>query len=602
MLNSLKKLWQLFNKKERIQIFSLLFAFLVMALVQVIGIASIMPFMELVMKPEIVTENKMLNTLYNYFHFNSINSFTIFIGIVMTFIIVISNVISILTIWLKQKFVWKNNHRLSKKLLKRYMAKPYSYFLNHNSTDLGKNVLQEVQSLTKDYLIKLLDLVTNLLVVLAIISLLFITDVKITLAVILILGGSYAVLYYITKNRMKIAGQKRFEANKYRFKIVNETFSGIKQIKINSRENEFLTRFSKHSSENSNIRAWHTIIMQIPHYGLETVAFGGIILLVLSLIVVGGARSKIIPIVSLFTFAGYRLMPALKKVFQSASYIIFNTAILDKIHEDIFEDGNYTSQNWPDEFPKAMEFKNKIELEDISFSYSGDEKIILKNINMNIKKNTKIGLVGATGSGKSTLVNIILGLLRPKDGKISVDGNKLTQDNMRNWQRNIGYVPQEIYLCDDTILNNIAFGLPKSKIDFSSAKKAAKIANINKFIENDLPEGYKTMVGERGVRISGGQRQRLGLARALYHDPAVLILDEATSSLDEATQKSVIESIYNIAEIKTIIIIAHRLSTVSYCNDIYLIENGQVIDSGTYAELANSNIKFRELANLKNDR
>ncbi len=602
MLNSLKKLWELFNKKERIQIFALLFAFLAMALVQVIGIASIMPFMELVMEPEIVTENKLLSTLYNYFHFDSINSFTIFIGIDMIFIIVISNLISTLTIWLKQKFVWKNNHRLSRKLLKRYMAKPYSYFLNHNSADLGKNVLQEVQSLTKDYLIKLLDLVTNVLIVLAIISLLFITNVKITLAAILISGGSYAVLYYIIRKRMKVAGQKRLEANKYRFKIVNETFSGIKQIKINSRENEFLARFSKHSAENSNIRAWHTIIMHIPHYGLETVAFAGIILLVLSLVAVGGDKSKIIPMVSLFTFAGYRLLPALKKIFQSASYLTFNTAVLDKIHEDIFEDGNYTLQNWPDEIPEPLEFNNKIELDDIYFSYPGDEKAVLKNVNMNIKKNTKIGLVGATGSGKSTLVNIILGLLRPGAGKVTVDEIELTQDNLRNWQRNIGYVSQEIYLCDDTILNNIAFGLPVNRIDFSSVKKAAEIANIDNFIENDLPRGYKTVVGERGVRLSGGQRQRLGLARALYHDPAVLILDEATSSLDGATQKSVMESIYNIAKIKTIIIIAHRLSTVSYCNNIYLIENGQVIDSGTYEELVNSNIKFRKLANLKNDR
>lgn len=599
MITSLKKLWDLFNKKERLQIFGLLIAILSMAIAQVAGVASVMPFMDLVMEPEMVNQSELLNTLYNYFEFESVNSFTIFIGFAMFFVIVISNVISTFAIWLKMKFVWKNNHHFSMKLLKQYMAKPYSYFLIHNSSDLGKNVLQEIQSLTTQYLIQLIDLITYTIVAIAIITLLFITDIKITLAAIFLLGGSYALIYAITKKRMRTAGQERMEANKMRFKTANETFSGIKEIKISSREDEFLSRFAVHSSENANLRAWYDIVRRLPRYALEAVAFGGIVLLVLYLIISGEKASGVVPMVSLFAFAGYRLMPALQRIFKAASSLTFNTAILDRIHEDIFEKGEFASLAWPEERPQPLEFNDKIKLKNIKFSYPDDQEAVLKNINLEIKKHTEIGLAGATGAGKSTLVNVILGLLSPEEGKIEIDGLKLTQDNIRNWQQNLGYVPQDIYLCDDTILSNIAFGVPKDEIDMEAVKKATEIANIDNFIENELPQGYETVVGERGVRVSGGQRQRLGLARALYHDPEVLVLDEATSSLDGATQKAVMEAINNIAKVKTMIIIAHRLSTIQHCDSIYMIEDGEINDSGTYDELVENNYKFRKLANLE---
>ncbi|MCC3145649.1 ABC transporter ATP-binding protein/permease [Halanaerobium sp. Z-7514] len=598
MITSLKKLWDLFNKKERLQIFGLLLAVLAMAFAQVIGVASVMPFMDLVMNPEMVESNNLLNTLYNYFAFESINSFTIFIGIAMFLVIVLSNAISTFAIWLKMKFVWKNNHHLSMRLLKQYLAKPYAYFLVNNSSDLGKNVLQEIQTLTTQYLIQLLNLIIYGLVAIAIIVMLFFSNFTITIAAILLLGGGYGAIYYFTRKKMKKAGEKRLEANKFRYKTANEAFNSIKQIKVRSKEDVFLNRFAVHSLNNADYRAWYSIISQLPRYILEAVAFGGIVLLVLFLIVSGEEASQVVPIVSLFAFAGYRLMPALQRIFKAASSLNFNTAILDRIHEDIFETGKFASSAWPDKTPEALDFKDKIELKNLSFSYPNDKESVLKNVNLEISKDQEIGLAGATGAGKSTLVNVILGLLRPEEGKMLVDGVELTDDNIRNWQQNIGYVPQDIYLCDDTILSNIAFGVPEDQIDLKAVKKATKIANIDHFIENELEKGYQTIVGERGVRVSGGQRQRLGLARALYHDPEVLVLDEATSSLDNKTQKSVMEAINNIAKVKTMIIIAHRLSTVKDCDLIYMLEQGEIIDFGAYEELANSNVKFRKLANL----
>lgn len=598
MTKSIKKLWELFNNKERKQIIGLLFSVLAMALAQVIGVASVMPFMDLVMDPSIVESGGLLKTIYSFFNFESVRIFTIFIGIAMVAIIVISNAISTFAIWYKMKFVWLNNHRLSMRLLKQYLAKPYSYFLIHNSSDLGKNVLQEIQQLTRGYLIQLINFITYSIVATVILAFLLITDFKITFVAIFLLGGSYSLIYLLTKKKVKKAGEKRLEANKYRFKTANEAFSAVKHLKISSRENEFLNRFSVHSLKNANTRAFYQIVRQIPRYALEAIAFGGIVLLVLYFMISGQDASSLVPMVSLFAFAGYRLMPALQKIFRSVSSLNFNDAILDRIHNDIFEKGVFASKALPEKLPKPLEFKNKIKLNDINFTYPDDELPILKDINIEIKHNNAIGLVGETGAGKSTLVNVILGLLEPEDGNIKVDDLELTEDNMRNWQRNIGYVPQEIYLSDDSILKNIAFGVSEDEIDMEAVKKATKIANIDNFIENELPKGYETVVGERGVRVSGGQRQRLGLARALYHDPEVLILDEATSSLDGATQKSVMEAIENIGEVKTMVMIAHRLSTVKDCDRIYMLENGQVVDEGSFNELVNSNVKFRKLANM----
>ncbi|MFW6282153.1 MAG: ABC transporter ATP-binding protein, partial [bacterium] len=524
MIKSMKKLWDLFNNKERKQIIGLLFAVLAMALAQVVGVASVMPFMDLVMDPGIVESEGLLNTVYTFFNFGSVRAFTIFVGIGMVALIVISNAISTFAIWYKMKFVWLNNHRLSMRLLKQYLAKPYSYFLIHNSSDLGKNVLQEIQQLTKGYLIQLINFITYSVVAIFILTFLLITDFKITLVAIFLLGGSYFLIYKLTKNKVKKAGQERLEANKYRFKTANEAFSAVKHLKISSRENEFLNRFSVHSLKNANTRAFYQIVRRIPRYVLEAIAFGGIVLLVLYFMISGQDVSSLIPMVSLFAFAGYRLMPALQRIFKSVSSLNFNDAILDRIHNDIFEKGEFASRDWPDKLPKPLDFNDKIILNNITFAYPDDEIPVLKDINIEIKYNNAVGLVGETGAGKSTLVNVILGLLEPEEGNIVVDDIELNEDNMRNWQRNIGYVPQEIYLSDDTILNNIAFGVPEDEIDMKAVKKATKIANIDNFIENELPHGYETIVGERGVRVSGGQKQRLGLARALYHDPEVLIL------------------------------------------------------------------------------
>lgn len=596
MLKEINKLWSLFNKNEKIKIFFLFIAVLLMTLAQVAGVASIFPFMNLVMDPGNIESSSFLNNIYNFFNFSSHRSFTIFAAVVMFLIILISNLISTFATWYKLKFVWENNHRLSMKLFRKYLLKPYSYFLLHNSSDLSKNVLQEVYFLSQQYLIQLVNLVTYLCVAVAFLTLLFIIDIKVTLTAVFLLGGSYSIIYFFIKKKMKESGCKRMKANEKRFKIVNEAFNGIKEIKISRSENEFIAEFNKHSKKNAGLMTMFQTYIELPHYTLETIAFGGVVLMVLYLIIVNEDVNQVIPKMALFAFAGYRLMPALQHIFQSLSSLLFNNAVLNRIYDDIIREEDFKSVLLNNNCNHVLNFEEKIVINNLSYRYPGDEKLVLKNINLEIKKHQKIAFAGSTGAGKSTLVDIILGLLEPLEGEVKVDGVKIDKGNLRSWQKNIGYVPQDIYLIDDTIIKNIAFGVEEEKINYSSVKKAAEIANIDQFIENKLKNGYKTIVGERGVRLSGGQKQRIGFARALYNDPEILVLDEATSSLDSKTQETVMNAVNNIAEVKTMIIIAHRSSTVENCDNIYLIEDGKIIDQGKYDELLQKNSYFREMA------
>ncbi|HRX22452.1 MAG TPA: ATP-binding cassette domain-containing protein, partial [Syntrophomonadaceae bacterium] len=350
------------------------------------------------------------------------------------------------------------------------------------------------------------------------------------------------------------------------------------------------------SSLISNLQAWNALVGTIPKYVLESVAFGSVIALVLILLIFKGEAQNVIPVVTFFAFAGYRLMPAIQDVFQTSTQIKFNQATLDHIYKEMIniKTQPVTSNEIAGE-PEPLEFKEQIRLESITFSYSSMGEKVLEDVNITIRKNQKVGIVGATGAGKTTLVDILLGLFIPEQGQIFVDDIKVNADNVRSWQKLIGYVPQQIYLSDDTISGNIAFGIPDSSIDLNKVKKAASIARLDEFIER-LPDKYDTVVGERGVRLSGGQMQRVGIARAVYDDPEVLILDEATSALDSITEQEFMEALEAAAAVKTLVIIAHRINTVRNCDTIIMLEEGKVEAVGNYHDLLNRSDKFKTLA------
>jgi ABC-type multidrug transport system fused ATPase/permease subunit len=378
------------------------------------------------------------------------------------------------------------------------------------------------------------------------------------------------------------------------YKYVNETFGGIKDIKILGKERVFLNLFSVPSRKFAANDMKNEIIGELPKYIMETIAIGGILCVIVLMVHSGSKMDEFLPVLTIYAFGAYRLLPSLQKIFRAVSNIKYHFKVIENLNRDYnaLPDGASLSS---DETPR-MQFEREIKLENIVFSYPNTNKDTINNQSLVIKNNTSVALVGSTGCGKTTIIDIILGLLEAKSGRIFVDGTEINDTNRKNWQKNLGYVPQFIYLTDDTIRNNIAFGIDPQKIEDEAIIRAAKIANIHDFVSGELSEGYNTVIGERGIRLSGGQRQRIGIARAVYHDPSVLILDEATSALDSLTEIAIMDAIKNLRNKKTIIMIAHRITTVKSCDVIYLMEKGTIIDSGHYSDLYQRNASFRKMA------
>tara|TARA_E500000178_G_scaffold351271_1_gene412019 strand:- start:496 stop:1689 length:1194 start_codon:yes stop_codon:yes gene_type:complete len=385
----------------------------------------------------------------------------------------------------------------------------------------------------------------------------------------------------ISRKYLHKFGDQRLKANELRFISVSEAFGAAKEIKIGGLEKIYLKRFSDPAHIFARAITKASIFAEFPRFVFEIIAFGGILLVTLYLMTQTGNFSDVLPILSLFVFAGYRLMPALQKIYASIATLTYIGPSLDKLYDDIKllkKTDQYQHQN-------TLSINKAVTLKNIHFNYPNTTRTALKNINISIPVKSTVALVGATGSGKTTIVDIILGLLEAQKGNLEVDGQIITKQNLRAWQQSIGYVPQNIFLADDTIAANIALGVETKDINQLALEKASKIANLHEFVVSELPKKYQTSVGERGVRLSGGQRQRIGIARALYHDPQVLILDEATSALDNQTEKAVMDAVNNIKKDITIILIAHRLNTVKNCDIIFKIDKGQLISEGTFKDL-----------------
>lgn len=568
------------------------------ALVEVVGIASIMPFMGIVTSPELIQSNKFLHWLYVEMGFQSTNRFLFFTGLVFLAVLIISNIVSAFTAWFILRFTFDRGHSLSERLLSKYLSQPYTFFLNRNTAELTKNIMSEVARFIGGVLLPGITLATKSIVVLFIMTLLFFMDPFLAITVMLVLGCAYTITFSLIRRNMTKIGIATSEAHALRYKAVIEALSAIKDIKLSGNESEFIRRYSAPTRQAAKYDAISQTTAQLPRYALESIAFGGMLIILLYLLGVKKDISHIVPLLAVYAFAAYRLMPGLQQIFSSLSLIRFNATSLNILYEDISPSSETTNAVNSSDSRSGMAFDNAIELRAINFTYPGSEDAVLRDLNLIVKANTTVALVGPTGSGKTTVIDILLGLLSPDTGAVLVDDRQVDCENLRGWQRNLGYVPQHIYLSDDTILHNIAFGVPENDIDFAAAERALKIANLHDFVTNELPNGYETVVGDRGIRLSGGQRQRIGIARALYQNPIALVLDEATSSLDGITENAIMDAIHNLSHRTTIIMIAHRLSTVRECDVIYLLDRGRIVACGTYQELLERNAQFQEMANL----
>ena len=599
MLSDFAKIFSFLTLQERKTVYYLLVAIFVMGVFETTGIASILPLMTALTKPEVISTNHYLTYLYEIIGARSQNHFLLLLGLGALIILIFSNAFSAFTTWRLLRFIYMREHSISKRLFERYLESPYVFFLNRNTTDLTKNIITEVHRVIIGVLTPALQIITRLIVSCCILLFLIVMDPSLAFIVFLVCGGSYAVVFKLARHKLAREGKKSTEAQRLRYKMVSEGFGGIKELKLLNRESEFIHRFSKHSQSFADSESNAQALTLLPKYALETIVFGGILVIMLYFIAVKNSIDATLPLLALYAFAGYRLMPAFQQIFNGITLMRYHEAGLDTI----FQDYQHLEKNFSDSERTAVEegnqtlrFQEKLQLHDIVFTYPQADAPIINNLALTIKANTTVGFVGATGSGKTTTIDILLGLLPLSKGQLIVDNVIVDQKNLKDWQKNIGYVPQHIYLADDSVARNIAFGVPTVDIDLHAVEKAARIANLHTFIANELSDGYNTIIGERGVRLSGGQRQRIGIARAMYHDPNVLILDEATSALDGITENAILEAIQKMARRKTIIMIAHRLTTVKECNNLYFLEKGRVRAQGSYSELINNCPEFKRMA------
>ena len=566
-----------------------------MGVLEVIGVASILPFMQLMAEPNAIERSSWLTSIYNFCQFNDHKQMLIYTGIGIIILIAITNIWGTLTTWLQYKYSWNVAHNLGIRLLRTYLNKPYRFYLKTNSATLQAYIIGEVASLTGGVIIPIIEIFSRLFVSIIIFSVLIIVDAKIAMIMFGTLGTAYILIYLSQKNYLKKIGHYRIEMNLLRYKNLTELLDGIKTIMVYNKRDFFYDRYEYASKEFCNVQPKYNLILAAPRYALEFLAFGTILAITIHLYISTNNIQSALPRLSLYAVAGYRLLPALQRVFSAIAKLKHNFPIVEKLYRDLKEGHSYKSSQV---ITEAIPFNKVLKLDQLQFQYENSDQHVIDQLNIDILKGQTVAFIGSTGSGKTTLVDLIVGLIHPTSGAIKIDNTNLNASNIKGWQQNLAYVPQEVFLFDDSIANNISLESKGDAIDYKRLKRVTQLADIHDFITNTLAEGFETEVGDRGVRLSGGQRQRLGLARALYQSPSVLILDEATSALDSITEKSIIESLKTLPNNMTTIIIAHRLSTVKHADCIYLLEHGKVKAKGKYESLIHTNESFKTMVNL----
>jgi ABC-type multidrug transport system fused ATPase/permease subunit len=587
----LKKIYLILSGSERKQAGILIVMSILMAVIDLLGVASIMPFIAVLASPTVLEENTILKKLFFIVDVGSFEEFRLVLAYIVFFLLLFSILSKALLSYFQLRFVMSCELSISRRLVEGYLHHPYTWFLNKNSTEMGARILTDVQTMISNGLIPSINLISQGLVAIALMSLIIFVDPLLALTSGLTLSLLYGIIYKMASKKLSLIGAERQHRNLERWTALSEAFGGIKEVKAIGLEKIYINRFFGPASIYARLQVTANIIAQFPRYLMEVIIFGGMLLILLFLTASKGGFAEAIPVISLYAFVGLRLMPAMQQIYGSFTQIRATVPVFDLLLEDFSKLHSIDAIDGRG----VIDLSKNISLKDVSYTYPGAKKPSLQGISLTVDAGTKVGIVGSTGSGKTTLVDIILGLLDADQGFLEIDGVVIGNQNKRAWQRAIGYVPQYIYLADDTVKANIAFGVESNEIDQEAVERASKLADLHEFIENSLPYKYDTTVGERGVRLSGGQRQRIGLARALYHRPKVLLLDEATSALDNITERQVMQSIQNLGNEITIIMIAHRLSTVRKCDKIILLDSGELKSQGSYEQLKDTDRIFQKM-------
>jgi ABC-type multidrug transport system fused ATPase/permease subunit len=551
---------------------------LAQAFFQVIGITSIFPFLAIAADPERIRRSHFGTQFLSLFPPMENQQLLLIAGLIAVVSLLASNAVNLLAEYVRTRYAQNFGHWLRVRLLRRMASQPYTYFLQRNSGDLLKKIMGDVTNYAGGVLLPLLDTVARALTAMLLLATLFLVQPVIAISSAVILGGFYVITFQLlTRKRREVDENLKIHvAGSYR--EAHQMLGGIKPVKVHRAEEHFLGRFADHSAIMARMSARTPVFANSARYLVEPIAFGGLVVAVLLLAARGRDFSDILPNLGVMALAGYRLLPSLQLLYAQLTQISSMRHAVDEVYDE------FVAAESDKSIPRAistelvtsasrLHWNDAISLCDVSFRYPGASRPALEGLSLVIPKNTSLGVIGPTGSGKSTLVDLLLGLYYPTGGEILIDGQPLRPALVPAWQASIGYVPQEIFLIDDTVARNIAFGLPDEKIDHSRLREACAMAQILDFVEEELPDGFDTNVGERGIRLSGGQRQRIGLARSLYRRPSLLILDEATSALDVATEARLLEALRGLRGKLTMVVAAHRLSAVDSCDQLFDLAN-----------------------------
>ncbi len=600
MFKLIRELISLLTPQQRRRLLRLQFLVVIMSFAEIAGIASIAPFMAIVSDMSRLEGTGKLAQIYAASGFSTPADFLFWLGLAVLLVLVCGGVFSMLTTWRLLVYGQAVGEQISSRLFRYYLGQPWLFHATNSSSLLNKQITQEASRVTLGIIQPLMQLNAKMVLASLMSLAIFVYNPIIAIAGLLIFGLAYAALYRFVRLRLVRNGKEISVVQSERFKLIGEGFGGIKDVLLLGRQALYQDRFEKANRRYTRSMAGNQAMSQVPRYAMELVAFGSVIMLVLYLLKVNaGNFADVVPVLAVYALAGMKLLPAFQQMYSSLSQIKGSMASFESIKKPLRESyaqaAAAESGQVTEVHSSRLILKDGIRIQDVTFSYPEKSSPALNQLRMEIPARKVIGLVGSSGSGKSTAIDLILGLIAPDQGALVVDGIEIGSANLRTWQNSVGFVPQSIFLTDSSIRENIAFGLAPEQIDESKVQRAVSLAHLEELIAS-LPEGLSTCVGERGVQLSGGQRQRIGIARALYEDADILVLDEATSALDGITEKLIMDAIHDFSGQKTIIMIAHRLTTVRQCDVIYFMSEGKVSDQGTYDDLIERNEAFRRMA------
>jgi ATP-binding cassette, subfamily B, bacterial PglK len=592
----LKKIYYIFDKDDRKKTVELFGYMAIGSLLEALSISLILPFIGIANNHSNVHSNKWLSKLQELLAPGNQQQFLIWLGCILLGVFIFKNVYLVFQYYIQNRFIYDQQAKISGNLLKYYLYSPYTFHFQRNTAELLRNLTLSLGTMFGSGVIPFITIMTELMVVIAITTLLLFVEPLATVFAMVVLGGLTGIFYRQVRRKVGLYGDIVQESSAQMILWANQSLGGVKEIKLLGRESYFLNSFLKFRYINSRNNVFFATIQRVPRLYLEIMLIGGILFIMIIIMGQGDELRSLIPIIGLFAMASVRLMPSITQIVSAMNAMKFGRAAVEDIYEDVTHLREYSALENDSNMVDGIGFDKDITFKDLTYTYPSSNNAALDGISLTISRGMSVAFVGPSGAGKTTLIDILLGLLTPTAGKLLIDDRDIhtSRELLFGWQKKIGYVPQDIYLIDDSLKRNIAFGIDDKKIDNKRVFQTIIQVRLETLVDS-MPKGVDTYIGERGVRLSGGQRQRIIIARALYHNPDVLVMDEATSSLDSETESEISKAIDEISDKKTAIIISHRISTIIKCKRIYFIDKGRILDSGTFDELVKNNADFRRV-------